>query len=100
MSNTINQLADIASMIEEARDAVADGELVDLTEIQGLVQDACLAIQANPPTDADTVHEVIGGIIEDLNRLAEELKAQQEKLGSAVVRRAARSAYKTRGEDN
>jgi len=76
MSNTINQLADIASMIEEARDAVAEGDLVDLAEIQGLVQDACLAIQANPSLDTDTVHEVVAGIIEELNQLAEELKAQ------------------------
>jgi hypothetical protein len=94
MTDPLEQLNEVTAMIIEARDAVADGAFVDLQEIQARVQNICLEIQGAPPADAITVETKITTMIADLNRLAEDLKAQQRSLGSNVVRKAVRKAYK------
>ena len=88
-----------ASLIAEAREAVYEGENIDLTEIQGLVQEVCETIQHDPPADGGLVHDKIVAMISSLNRLAEELKDQQKRTGAEVIRHAARKSY-TRNQDD
>jgi len=99
MTDPAHQLDDITAMIAEALDAVYEGENIDLTEIQGLVQEVCEAIQQNPPADSGPVHDKIISMIANLNLLAEELKEQQKRSGAEVIRHAARKSY-TRNQDD
>lgn len=98
MTEPIEQLDAISAMIVEARDAVTGGEHIDLTEIQGLVQEVCEAIQNNPPADGGAAHEKIVSMIDGLNALSEELQEQQKKTGADIIRQAARKSY-TRNQD-
>ena len=93
MTDPIEQLDEILAMIAEARDAVAGGAYIDLTEIQGRVQEVCQAIQNNPPTDGGVAHEKIVVMIDGLNMLAEDLQQQQKKTGADIIRQAARKTY-------
>ena len=99
MTDPVDQLDEITAMIAEAREAVYEGENIDLTEIQGLVQEVCETIQNEPPVDDALVHDKIVAMISNLNRLAEELKEQQKKTGAEVIRHAARKSY-TRNQDD
>lgn len=93
MTDPVEQLIDITAMIAEARDAVYDGTNIDMTEIQGLVQEVCEAIQQNPPEDGGAVHDKIITMITNLNLLAEELKIQQKQAGADVIRHAVLKGY-------
>ena len=93
MNDTLELLDEVTAMIAEARDAVAVGEMVDLSEIQARVQNICLEIQDAPPENSEAAEGKISTVIRDLNALAKELEAQQRSLGSDVVRNAVRDAY-------
>jgi len=100
MSEALEQLNDVTAMIAEARDAVSDGEFVDLSEIQARVRNICLEIQENPPDDALEIESKIVSMIKDLNALAEDLKNQQRSLGADVIQNAVHKAYKMPKGDN
>lgn len=100
MSEALEQLNEITVMIAEARDAVALGEIIDLTEIQGLVHTFCMNIQETPPDDSEVLQSKIVPMIENLSQLAEELKNQQQSLGSDVIRQAVRSVHKSPKDQN
>ena len=93
MTDPEEQLIDITAMIAEARDAVYDGTNIDMTEVRGLVQEVCEAIQQNPPADGGDVHDKILTMITNLNLLAEELKIQKKQAGADVIRHAIRKGY-------
>ena len=95
MTDTSEQLDEVTAMIAEAREAVVAGQIIDLTEIQARVQNICMEIQGSPPDDASTVEGKIVAIVNNLNSLAQELKIQQQALGSDVIHSAVRNAYKT-----
>jgi len=95
MADTSEQLDEVTAMIAEAREAVVAGQIINLTEIQARVQNICQEIQRSPPVDASTVEEKVIVIVNNLNSLAQELKAQQQTLGSDVIHSAVRNAYKT-----
>jgi len=99
MTGALEQLNEVTAMIAEAREAVTDGGLVDLTEIQARVHNICLEIQNSPPEDAPDVESKIVSMIGDLNSLAQDLKAHQRSLGSEVINNAVRNAYKMPKDD-
>lgn len=93
MTDPVEQLIDITAMIAEARDAVYDGTNIDMTEVRGLVQEVCEAIQQNPPADGGDIHNKILTMITNLNLLAEELEIQKKQAGADVIRHAIRKGY-------
>ena len=93
MTDPVEQLIDITAMIAEARDAVYDGTNIDMTEVQGLVQEVCEAIQQNPPADGGDIHNKILTMITNLNLLAEELEIQKKQAGADVIQHAIRKGY-------
>jgi len=99
MSEAQEQLNEITAMITVARNSVSGGEIVDLTEIQGLVQTFCQNIQNIPPEDSELLQNNIVMMIKNLNQLAEDLKNQQQSLGNDVIRNAVRTTNKP-PEDN
>jgi len=100
MSEALEQLNEITGMIAEARDSVSDGEVIDLSEIQDLVQAFCLNIQNIPPEDSETLQTKIVSMIENLNHLAQELKSQQQSLGTDVIRHAVRTTQNSPKDEN
>ncbi len=99
MTDTLQQLDEVTAMIAEAREAIVAGEIIDLSEIQARVQNICLEIQGTPPDDSSTVESKIVAIVGNLNSLAEDLKSQQQSLGSDVIHSAVRNAYKMPKDD-
>ena len=93
MTDPEEQLIDITAMIAEARDAVYDGTNIDMTEVQGLVQEVCESIQQNPPADGGDVHDKILTMITNLNLLAEELEIQKKQAGADIIPHAIRKGY-------
>jgi hypothetical protein len=87
MTNPTEQLETITVMIAKARDAVYNGSVIDMTEILGLVQEVCEAIQQTPPTDGKEAHDSIININMDLNLLVEELKAQQKQIQDESIKK-------------
>ena len=98
MTDALEQLNDVTAMIAEAREAVADGQLVDLAEIQARVHNICQEIQNSPPGDATEIESKIVAMIGNLNALAQDLKNHQKSLGSDVIHSAVRKAYKMPGD--
>lgn len=99
-ADTLGKLANLTALIAEARQELAAGEMIDMSDIQGRVQSVCEEIQASPPMEPAAVEAAINQMVESLNTLARELTSQHKSLGDDVVRRAARSAYKTPEDDN
>jgi len=99
-AETLGKLSNLMALITEARQEIAAGEMIDMADIQGRVQSVCEEIQANPPLEPAAVEAAINQMVENLNILATELTSQHKSLGDDVVRRAARSAYKTPEDDN
>jgi hypothetical protein len=87
MNNPSEQLENITEMITKARDAVYAGTIIDMTKIQGLVQEVCIVIQQNPPADGWEGHDKIISIITNLNLLAEELKNQQKQVEEEAIKK-------------
>ena len=99
-SRALQALDEITEIIAQARDAMAEGTIVNLGPIETRVAQVCADIAADPPDDGGAVQAKIAEMIGDLQRLAEDLKAQQKQLGGAVVRQAVRSGYvKKPGDD-
>jgi len=100
MNSALEQLNDVTAMIGEAREAVAEGAFVDLSEIQARVQNVCVEIQNAQPDNAAAVERQIMMMIDDLNALADDLEKQQKELGSEVIRHAVHKTSKppTRGD--
>ena len=88
MNSPSEQLKNITEMITKARDAVYAGTIIDMTKIQGLVQEVCIVIQQNPPADGWEGHDKIISIITNLNLLAEELKNQQKQVEEEAIKKS------------
>ena len=71
------EIATLAMLISQARELVADGNTIDLSNLSDRVGEFCASVAANPPSDADSIKLMIDAIIQDLNSLAQEINEQQ-----------------------
>lgn len=87
----------ISTMVEAARHLVAEGHLVDLRLLEQRVEDFCSRLRAAAPDIAGQLRPAMLGLIDDLNRLDQAVRASQAdtaaKLGDTLARRRATSAY-------
>jgi len=67
------RLAEISTMISDARLAVAENRAVDLGEIEGKIEDVCQFITNNPPVDEGETERTLRRVLKDLDRLSEDL---------------------------
>jgi len=87
MPNLSEQMEDITAMIAEAREAVYDGAIIDMKDIQERVKNVCEAIKQDPPADEGGVHNRIVSIITNLDSLVQELKVQQNQVEDKDIRK-------------
>ena len=57
------ELAILATLISQARELVADGHTIDLTNLMEKVSEFSASIAANPPDDAESVKVMIDALI-------------------------------------
>lgn len=97
MNQTLmSKIEKVTSLIAAARRLLGDNKMVDLSALEGKVNDLRTAIGKGAPGDLDAVKASLAGIVEDLDELEAELSAQHKRLNqelSAAVRRNAADAY-------
>lgn len=87
----------ISTMVEAARRLVAEGHLVDLRRLEQRVESFCAALRIAPAEAARELRPTMLGLIDELGRLDEAVRASQTetaaKLGETLARRRATSVY-------
>jgi len=98
-----NKTQKVAALINAARRLLADGQIVDLSALQGKVKELCLAIESNPPSEESNVTESVNEIILTLDSLAREVQSQFDglagTLGTTDRQRAAKAYDATPKKD-
>ena len=79
MSDFISRLDNITELLMKARISAANGNQIDLGNLQKSIEDICLEMKDNPPNDEGKTEEKIKELINELNLLAHELSDQLDK---------------------
>lgn len=91
-------LEEVAGAVSLARGKISEGQLVDLNGLERRVDELCTAVLEQDRNDAQTLRPALLTLIDDLNRLSEELKAQHRQVASALKgtqsHRSAAAAYR------
>lgn len=74
----------IAALINAARRLLADGQIVDLSALQGKVKELCLTIESNPPNEESGIKESVNEIILSLDSLARDVQSQFDGLAGSL----------------
>ena len=93
----------LTSLVTTARRLLAEQKMVDLSALEGKVRELCDAIRRAPPGETAAVKASLTAIVEDLDRLAAELTAQNEDVSAQTVntvRRQAMDAYTETNDDS
>ncbi len=93
----------VTSLITTARRLLAEQKMVDLTALEGKVGTLCEAIRHVPAEESAAAKASLTAILEDLDRLAAELTAQNEDVNAQTVntaRRQAMEAYPKTNDDS
>lgn len=87
----------ISNMIEAARRLIGEGHLVDLRLLESRVESFCGSLRNAPPDTAAELRPAMLGLIDDLGRLAQDIRRIQSetaaKLGDTITRQRAATAY-------
>ena len=91
-------LEEVVGAITLARRKVGEGQLIDLTGLERRVEELCDAILTQDRTDAQSLRPTLLSLIDDLNRLSDDLKAQHGEVATALKgsqsHRSAAAAYR------
>ncbi len=93
----------VTSLVATARRLLAEQKMVDLSALEGKVRELCDAIRRAPPGETAAGKASLTAILEDLDRLAAELTAQNEDVSAQTVntvRRQAMDAYTETNDDS
>ncbi len=80
----------VTSLVTTARRLLAEQTMVDLSALDGKVRALCDSVRDVPPGDTAAVKAALTGILEDLDRLEEELTVQNEDVNAQTVKAARR----------
>ncbi len=91
------ELARINEVVAAARDLIADGQFINLAPLEGEVERICGGIGALSGTDAEIVKPALLALMDELDRLAGEMRERQgeyeSELRSLASHRNAARAY-------
>jgi hypothetical protein len=87
------ELAEIAAAIDAARQAVAEGEMIEIDGLDEAVAKVCDGAQKAPAEERAALAQELVALAEALDRLASDMQQQSD----AVERRRASSAYGNSG---
>lgn len=88
----------VSSLIAAARRHLTGDRMVDLLALEGKVRVLCESTSSAPPDDADRIVASVTEMMNDLDRLARELTAQQAKLGGQAEGADSRNVAETYGK--
>lgn len=91
-------LEEVVGAVLLARRKVNEGQLIDLSGLERRVDELCGLIQTEDKNEAQPLKPTLLSLIEDLNRLSEDLKDQHGQVASALrgsqSHRSAAAAYR------
>ena len=79
-SKAEEEIANLASLVSEARERVAGGNTVDVASLSDKIGAFCASIAENPPADAEDLAALIQTLVAELNSLGEEIAKQHKML--------------------
>ncbi len=96
------ELQALGGVIARAQAELAADSLVDLSSLEGHIEDLCCRIEGLPAEDGRCVQPRLVAIIDDFGRLGQSIEAKMEELksqmGDTAGRRLAHSAYSKNAE--
>ncbi|MEW5703026.1 MAG: hypothetical protein AB1781_00315 [Pseudomonadota bacterium] len=84
MTQEAGELQDAMGYIQATRHALEKGGEVDLRPLEMKIERFCKALHEAPPDRRETMKKRVIGLIDDLDRLAEELRGQYAELGERL----------------
>ena len=91
-------LEEVVGAVLLARRKIGEGQLIDLSGLERRVDELCVLIQHQDKRDAQPLKPTLLSLIDDLNRLSEDLKDQHGQVASALSgsqsHRSAAAAYR------
>ncbi|NQU56181.1 MAG: hypothetical protein HQ513_03025 [Rhodospirillales bacterium] len=97
------QAEKISSLIATARHLMADGKSVDLSHLEGKIRTLCEDAQSTDLKQPEVVGAALKAIVEDLNRLGEEINTRHSDAGGTSLEdsiKRAINAYHTDSEES
>lgn len=72
------EIADISKLVESGKELVAQGNAIDLSNLEAIIGDLCQRMAATPPANPAEVTGAIEKVVADLTQLGEALRHQSE----------------------
>ena len=72
------EITDISKMIESGKELVAQGNAIDLSNLEAVIGDLCRRMAEVPPSNPNEVTAAIEKVVNDLTNLGEALHRQSE----------------------
>ncbi len=98
----LEETSKVASVVIIARRLIGEGKTVDLSNLEGKVRDLCEHAEAAGDAYTPEVEEAFNAIIQDLNKLNEEMSALlwdvEENDGEEMAKKAINAYSKDKGE--
>lgn len=82
VDETADEIAALATLISQARELVNSGHTIDLAGLSEKVNAFCAGLAKNPPADVASVARMIEALVGDLNKLAQEITEQHQRIAS------------------
>lgn len=81
-SEVASEMGKVASVITTARRMLADGKMVDITSLEGKVEELCKTAKLLPPEERFQVAQAMAHLIQQLDDLATDLQEQYAAMTS------------------
>lgn len=74
----LTEIADISTMVDSGKELVAQGNAIDLSNLEAVIADLCRRMAEVPPPNPGEVTVAIEKVVGDLSRLGEALRHQSK----------------------
>lgn len=72
------EIADISKMVDSGKELVAQGNAIDLSNLEAVIGDLCRRMAETPPANPAEVTSAIEKVVNDLTQLGDALRHQSE----------------------
>ena len=76
--NITQEIEKVATLISTARRLLSEDKMIDLSALEGKVRELCADVRLLPPDEMEPALAAITDILQNLGKLAQELKTQHE----------------------
>lgn len=74
----LSEIADISKLVESGKDLVAQGNTIDLSNLEAVIGDLCRRMAEAPPANPQEVTSAIEKVVSDLTQLGDALRHQSK----------------------